>query len=163
MAGDLKDLEEKLRNLAQSFPEDCLSIIETEGLSFIHQNWQDQGFNDHSLEKWKPRKTTDRNGRDLTRYRTNRKGRQGDLTKFGQQNIDRAILVGHQTGGDKLRNSFRARREKLAVVFYTYKPYAIYHNEGTEKLPKRQFMGESQQLNQQIQKKIEKTLNDLLR
>lgn len=160
---DLKDLQKLLDKAAKEIPEKALSIIEVEGTNFINKNFQEQGFNGGSLSKWKERKTTDSNGRDKMRYRTNRRGTQGELTKFGQREIGRAILTGHQTGGDKLRNSFRSRREHLKVVFYTYKDYAQYHNEGAEHLPKRQFMGKSAYLEQKIADKIKRTLDQIFK
>lgn len=160
---DLEDLKRKLEQAARELPDKAIAIIEVEGKNFIQKNFQDQGFNDNGLDRWKPRKTTDRKGRDLTRYRTNRKGNVGDLTKFGRENQGRAILTGHNTGGDKLRNSWRARREKLAVVFSTYKGYAKYHNEGTNILPKRQFIGESAYLDGKIKTKIQKTLDQIFK
>ncbi|SDE76709.1 phage morphogenesis protein [Riemerella columbipharyngis] len=161
MANNLKDLEAKLKHIAEVLPDKCLSVIEVEGKNFIAKNFREQGFADNGLEKWKTRKTTDRKGRDLTRYRTNRRGKQGELTKFGRENLNRAILVGHNTGGDKLKNSFRVRRENQAVIFSTYKEYARYHNEGTEHLPKRQFMGESKHLTERITNKIDETIKKL--
>ena len=160
---DLKDLQDLLNKAAEEIPEQALKIIEVEGLNFIQKNFQDEGFNDSTLNSWKERKTTDRQGRDLTRYRTNRHGKMGALTKFGQKEIGRAILTGHNTGGDKLRNSFRARREKLRVIFYTYKGYAAYHNEGTQDLPQRQFIGKSAYFEERIKDKLTKTLAQLLK
>lgn len=160
---DLKDLQRKLDEAAKRIPDLALSVFEVEGMNFIKKNFSDQGFNDPGTTKWKPRKTTDRKGRDLTRYRTNRVGTPGELSKFGREEKGRAILVGHNTGGDKLINSFRSRREKLAVVFFTYKHYAKYHNEGTATLPKRQFMGKSNYLDDRITKKITKELDKLFK
>lgn len=160
---DLQDLQRILMHAATQIPDQALRIIEVEGKNFISKNFQDQGFNDSGLEKWKERKTTDRKGRDITRYRTNRRGNQGDLTKFGRENQGRAILTGHNTGGDKLRNSFRTRRERLSVIFTTYKPYAEFHNEGTADLPQRQFMGKSAYLDRKIKDKIKRTLDQLFR
>lgn len=163
MAGSLNDLERRLLNAMESITEDSLRIIEVEGLNFIKKNFRDQGFNDASIEKWQERKTTDDRGRDKTRYRTNRRGQIGELTKFGRKEMGRAILTGHNTGGDKLRNSFHARRRNLSIVFYTYKNYAKAHNEGDGVLPKRQFMGESTYLNKKIGDKIKRTLDRALR
>lgn len=163
MAGNLGDLQKKLDYAARKIPGVVLQIFEVEGLKFIEKNFRDQGFNDSGVDKWKKRKTTDRAGRDITRYRTNRKGTAGALTKFGREDIGRAILVGHETGGDKLKNSFRARKEARAVRFYTYKKYAKRHNEGLDGMPKRQFIGKSKYLNDQISKKITQQLDILFR
>lgn len=62
----LEDLQKLLDKAAEEIPEQSLQIIEVEGLNFIKKNFQEQGFNDNGVEKWKSRKTTDRQGRDLT-------------------------------------------------------------------------------------------------
>lgn len=163
MAGNLEELQNILNEAAERIPDQALRIIEVEGINFIKKNFRDQGYTDSSLQKWQERKKTDSTGRDKTRYRTNRRGNVGELTKFGQKEIGRAILTGHATGGDKLRNSFHSRRERLAVIFTTYKEYAITHNEGTDKIPQRQFMGKSAYLDGKIQDKIKRTLDRLFR
>jgi len=161
MAGNLQELQNLLNQAAERIPDQALRIIEVEGLNFINKNFRDQGFTDSSLQKWQERKTTDGSGRDKMRYRTNRRGSVGELTRFGQKEIGRAILTGHSTGGDKLRNSFHSRRQRLSVIFTTYKGYAGYHNEGTEDIPKRRFMGKSAYLDNKIADKIKRTLDRL--
>lgn len=165
MAGSLKDLQKLLDKAAEQIPDKVLSIIEVEALNSINKNFKDQGFNDAGVSKWKPRKTTDKKGRDLTRYRTNRKGRIGELTRFGQKEIGRNILIGHNTGGNKLFNSFRFRSDAKNgyVRIYTYKPYAERHNEGIDGMPKRQFMGNSQYLREQIKNKVTKELDKIFK
>lgn len=159
MAGNIPQLQRRMLEAARNLPAQILQVMEVEGLAFISKNFRDQGFTDTGLSKWKPRKTTDRKGRDITRYRTNRRGNAGDFTKYGRENLNRAILVGHNTGGDKLKNSFRARRGKLKVTFYTYKKYAKRHNEGLDGMPKRQFIGKSKYLENKIEAKITKILD----
>ena len=162
MAG-LDDLQNLFNKAMQVIPDKLPIIIEVEGLNFIKNNYRTQGFNDGSKRDWQKRKTTDKNGKDLTRYRTNRKGSAGSFTRFGQRNQGRAILVGHDTGGDKLSNSFRARRSRQRVVFYTYKKYGQRHNEGLDGMPKRQFMGKSATLENNIKKKLTKELDKVLK
>lgn len=158
----LKDLQITLDKIAKEIPEKAMKVIEVEGLAFIKKNFRDQGFNDNSLERWKKRKTTDRKGRDLTRYRTNRVGTQGSLTKFGRENEGRAILTGHNTGGDKLRNSFRVKKNGLAVTFFTYKSYAERHNDGLDGIPPRPFIGKSTYLEKKIKTKLEKVFKNTI-
>lgn len=162
MAG-LDDLQNLLNKAMQVIPDKLPTIIEVEGLNAIKQNFRTQGYNDGSKRAWQKRKTTDKDGKDLTRYRTNRKGSAGSFTRFGQRNQGRAILVGHDTGGDKLSNSFRARRSRQRVVFYTYKKYGQRHNEGLDGMPKRQFMGKSVTLENNIKKKLTKELDKALK
>lgn len=162
---DLLEFQKLLDRAAKEIPDKVLRIIGVEGKNFIVKNFQDEGFTDVTTEKWQERKTEDKNGRDLTRYRTNRKGRSGSLNRFGSMTTDRAILTGHGTGGDKLRNSFRYRISlgSKIVGFYTYKKYASRHNEGLDGMPKRQFMGKSAYLQNQISKKLNKELDKIMR
>lgn len=159
MAGNIPYLQRRMLEAARNLPAQIMQVMEVEGLAFISKNFRDQGFNDSGLSKWKPRKTTDRKGRDITRYRTNRHGNAGDFTKFGRENLNRAILVGHNTGGDKLKNSFRSRRDKRKTTIYTYKKYAKVHNEGSDIMPERKFFGSSKYLNNKIETKVKKLLD----
>ncbi|MDO5608267.1 MAG: phage morphogenesis protein [Capnocytophaga sp.] len=156
-------MKDNFKKIADFIKNDLPKVVEVEGLKFIAQNFQDEGFHDGSLQKWKPRKTTDRKGRDITRYRTDRKGRAGNLNKYGQKNEGRAILTGHNTGGNKLRHSFKTRSGQNKVVFYTHKESAERHNEGTNGMPKRQFIGKSETLRRSIKKEVERILNQLLK
>lgn len=160
---NLKELQKLLNRAAKELPEKTLRIIGVEGKNFIAKNFKDEGFNDVGLEKWEKRKTEDKRGRDITRYRTNRKA--GNLNRYGSKIKDRAILVGYNTGGDKLKNSFKYRISlgSKQVVFYTYKAYAQRHNEGLEGMPKRQYMGKSVYYNNQIIKKLKKELDQILK
>ena len=164
MAGkDMRDLQKLLRRGMKVMPNKLPRIIEVEGLRFISKNFRDQGFNDTGLRKWKKRKTRDANGKDLTRYRTSRVGTRGSLNRYGSRLKGRAILVGQETGGDKLKNSFRANRNSRKVSFITYKKYAKRHNEGEDGMPQRQFMGKSAYLDKQIKKKLTKELDKLFK
>lgn len=158
MGKSLKDLENHIKKLQKFVNNDATRIIETEGTNHFKESFENQGFTDRSLSKWKPRKTVDNRGRDLTRYRTDRVGRRGELNAFGRRNKGRDILTGHNTGADKLRNSLHSKRYRKKVVWTTYKEYARYHNEGSKHLPKRQFMGRSTVLNQNIKRKFKRTL-----
>ena len=162
---DLADLQKLLDKAAKEIPEKALRIIGVEGKIFISKNFQDQGFTDTSLTSWKARKTVDKNGNDISKYRTNRRGSIGSLTEFGRRNIDRAILVGFNSGGNKLKNSFRYRINlgSSQVVFYTYKEYAQRHNEGLDGMPQRQFIGASAHLHEQITKKITSELDKIFK
>lgn len=160
---DLGDFQRMLDQASQLIPDKLPSIIEVEGLNFIKMNFRKQGYTDTSFEKWVDRKKTDSEGRDITRYRTNRVGSRGSLNKYGREIQGRALLVGHRTGGNKLINSFRARRSRQRVVFYTYKSYANEHNEGNGDLPRRRFFGKSAYLDNKIEQKVTKELDKLMR
>lgn len=156
-------LREKLYQISKLVQKDIPIVLKVEGLNFIQKNFQDEGFNDGSLQKWKDRKTTDQRGRDITRYQTNRVGKKGSLNRYGSKLKDRAILTGHNTGGNKLRNSFKTRTEKDRVIFYTYKEYAQRHNEGLDGMPKRRFIGKSKTLDQNIKKQIDRLFQQFIK
>ena len=162
---NLNDLQKLLDRAAKDIPDKALRVIGVEGKKFIIKNFRDQGFTDASTQKWAKRKTVDNRGRDVTRYRTNRKGRAGSLNQYGQRNKGRATLVGFDTGGNKLKNSFdyRISLGSKQVSFCTAKPYAEKHNEGLDGMPKRQFIGKSNYLNEQIGKKISTELDKIFR
>lgn len=161
----LQDLQRLLDRAVRDIPDKALRVIGVEGKKFITKNFRDEGFTDSSLQKWDKRKTVDTSGRDNTRYRTNRRGRAGNLNQYGQRNKDRAVLVGFDTGGNKLKNSFNYRISlgSKQVSFYTAKPYAGRHNEGQDGMPKRQFIGQSNYLNEQIARKISTELDKIFR
>lgn len=156
-----KDIQRQTKELQEFMDKDLLEIIEVEGLNHFEESFDNEGFTDASLEKWKPRKTTDKRGRDITKYRTNKRGKKGTLNSYGRKNEGRAILTGHNTGGNKLRNSLKAKKVSEGVEFSTDKEYAQAHNEGEGNMPKRQFIGESKQLDKKIIKKVDKTLDKI--
>ena len=158
---NLQELRKKFEALARLVKEDIPIVLKTEGLKFIQKNFQDEGFNDEGLQKWQPRKTTDTQGRDLTRYRSDRVGKKGTLTPFGKRNQGRAILTGYNSGGNKLRHSFNCLCGSHQVTFYTHKEYALRHNEGLKGMPKRQFIGDSKTLFNNVKKEIDRLFNQL--
>ena len=102
-------------------------------------SFRNQGFTDETLERWQPRKRTER-------------------SRLG----NRAILV--KSG--RLRRSIRTKRfGLLAVKILTDVPYASVHNNGERsgrgrgfKMPKRQFIGYSGVLNRKIIAKMDVTI-----
>lgn len=162
---DFSQFDDDIRRQAQELQEfmdnELLDVIEVEGLNHFEESFDNEGFTDSTLEKWKPRQTKDKRGRDITRYRTNKVGKAGELNSYGRKNAGRAILTGHNTGGNKLRNSLKGNKITGGVEFSTDKAYAEVHNEGSDIMPKRQFIGESETLNKKIIKKIDKTLNKI--
>lgn len=164
MADNIQALSKKLQSIAKKIPHIATTVIEVEGTNFIKDNFDKEGFQDGSLKKWQPRKTTDKQGRELTRYRTNRVGRMGSLTKFGRHNQPgRPILTGFNSGGNKLRHSLESTKDAKGVTWRTYKPYAERHNEGLKGMPKRQFIGKSKTLEQNIERMLAKQLDKIFK
>jgi len=106
------------------------------------ESFSNQGFTDESLERWQPRKRTER-------------------SRMG----NRAILV--KSG--RLRRSIRSKRFGfLSVKILTDVPYASVHNNGERsgrgrgfKMPKRQFIGYSGVLNRKIIAKFDSKIKQI--
>ncbi len=102
-----------------------VKIMGNESLKHFNKSFRDGGFTDESFERWKARKPRSRN--------------------------DHQLLV--DTG--RLKNSIRIMNmTNTSVTIGTNVFYAQFHNEGTRKMPKRQFIGESAKLNRTIVQKI---------
>lgn len=72
------------------------------------------------------------------------------------------ILI--QTG--RLRRSVNESIRKTTwqeIVLGIDTPYAKYHNEGTDRIPKRQFMGDSKELQTKIEARIEKEIKKIIK
>jgi phage gpG-like protein len=69
----------------------------------------------------------------------------------GVRDSRRGLLV--KSG--RLRKSIRLTKvTSNSVTIGTNTPYAKYHNEGTERIPQRQFIGKSAALNRRLQRMI---------
>jgi phage gpG-like protein len=114
----------KIATHLKKFEAEIDSMVNSMGVmakNHFTANFRKQGFDDEGVEAWKPRKKRERAGR--------------------------AILV--KSG--RLRRSINFRKKgKWSVVIATDVPYARRHNEGLDKMPKRQFIGYSGKLNRQI-------------
>jgi phage gpG-like protein len=116
--------------------KDAVTIMGNDALNHFKKSFENQGFTDDDLVKWKPRKRTRVRGRDDT---------------------TRAILV--KTGN--LRRSLkRVAAGKLAIRISSNVPYAVFHNDGTTRLPKRQFVGHSKKLITHLRNKIDSKIKD---
>ena len=142
----LGDQAEKIQHFMH---EDMPEHVGHLAVEHFKENFQVEGFVDKSKEPWKE-----------VKRRMDPRGRGARAT--------RKILTG-ETGelGDSI--SF----EKPApgqVLIFSDKPYALAHNEGTETagrghsttIPKRQFIGESEALNQKVQHKIEEGIDRIV-
>lgn len=163
MANLSTDMQKRADLTVQFIVKDFPRIVKVEALRHFKKSFINEGFTDGSLKKWKKRTTIDKSGRNITRYKTNRIGKAGALNDYGKKTKGRPVLTGFGSGGNKLRNSLKARIENGGVTIYTYKKYAEAHNEGDGNLPKREFMGPSRKLDEKIEKKIEKQLNKIFK
>lgn len=119
--------------------KEFIPVMGADAQTFFTKSFANQGFTDTSLQKWQPRKRTRVRGRD-------------DST--------RAILV--KTG--RLRKSLRRVNKGFkAIVIKTNVPYAVFHNEGTKRLPKRQFVGHSRKLIDSLKVKLNEKIKNAFR
>jgi phage gpG-like protein len=131
---------EYFRSLATMIPQletDIMSdVISVEAEAFHAKNFRDEGFTDRTLTKWQRRKKPD---------------------------ASRALLVKtSKLKGHALRGKLRGRH----VDFVMPAAYMRVHNDGGKagrgkgfQMPKRQYLGESQYLNDRIKRKAIAVLN----
>jgi phage gpG-like protein len=127
---NIKGIEKKARTTL----ENAMVEIGNSAKSFFVENFRKQGFDDKNVEKWQPRKKADKRA-------------------------GRAILV---KTGDLRRSIIRnpANRAALSIKISTDLVYAARHNDGLKGMPKRQFMGDSYNLNERIKKIIVKRIDN---
>jgi phage gpG-like protein len=82
------------------------------------------------------------------------------VAKKHPADTQRKILTG-RTGN--LRNSINYRTEPGVAIIYSDTPYGAYHNDGTGKLPKRQFIGDHPQLDKDIMDKLKTELDKIIK
>lgn len=125
------------------FTNDLPDIVGIEATNHFKKSFNNQGFTDKALVKWKPRKT---------RYRNSTANNKPILTQSGE-----------------LGNSITYRKQPGIVIVSTDKVYAEPHNAGTRAgrgkgfiMIKRQFMGRSVVVLQKIQNKSSKQITKIL-
>ena len=152
----------------------------------FRENFRRQGFRNNGITPWPDvrrrdksspwdgfqykgeRRTSVRYIRDRKTGKTRRSKTQRKLN-FSNAATRRGILIGP---GANLMNSISVReRSPSQVIVGTDLPYAEVHNEGgyirvfgkaVRKLPKRQFIGESRELMDEIEKKYLKDIDRIV-
>ena len=104
-------------------------------------SFKKEGFVDKTLDKWEKRKFKNRSDK-------NNRGRRALLVDKGH--LRRSLKVG------------RAAFSRIEVGSYGIR-YAVFHNKGTNNIPKRQFIGNSRVMNQKIRDKIKSEIKKTLR
>ena len=133
---------------------DALSVVGVEAMRFIQMNFDKQGFmTSRGLDKWQKRK------RPASMY-YKRGRRVGQLTSAGRAYMKKKNrpLFSSSSGG-LMRNSFDYSRRNYSVKIYSHLPYAFFHNYGTERLPRRMFIGPSDYLHGRISSKINREVH----
>ena len=144
---NFKGIEKKARTIL----ENSMVEIGNAAKSFFVENFRKQGFDDKSVERWKPRKVEQHRHANTA----------ADVRRFERQGT-RAILV---KTGDLRRSIIRnpANRAALSVKISTDLVYAARHNNGLKGMPKRQFMGDSYNLNEKVKAVIVKRLDNIFK
>lgn len=145
---NMKGLEQKARKAL----ENAVVEVGNTAKNFFVENFRKQGFDDKTVQRWKPRKRTT--------YR-NKSGRIVNDTT-------RAILV---KTGDLRRSIIRVpNRSALNVKIQTDLIYAKVHNDGLRAgrgkgfiMPKRQFIGDSYNLNEKVKAVLVKRLDKVFK
>lgn len=106
-----------------------VTIMGNDALNWFEDSFRNQGFTDDTLIRWKARKKREREGRAI-------------LTKTG--NLRRSLK--------------KSNVGQYAIKITSNLPYANRHNDGLNKMPKRQFVGYSGKLNRKIIGKFEQKI-----
>lgn len=144
-AGKIRKLQQK----AQKEMENALTDLLVTAQNHFIENFRKQGFDDRSIEKWQPRKRTERS-----------------------RGGNRGILIGKGTG--TLRRSIMKRKTSkysgLVFIIGNANKYAKVHNDGLRAgrgrgfiMPKRQFIGDSYNMFQKMDRKLKQRLDRIFR
>jgi len=144
-----KHLKEKEQQLKKAMEETIPRKVANKAVLHFKKSFQDEGFTDAGLQKWKE-----------VKRRENPK--RADLAK-----AKLPIL----TGTGNLGRSIKATHEPGKVTVFSDVPYAAAHNEGTTNagrnrnvtIPKRQFIGKSETLEKEIERVIVDELGKILK
>lgn len=156
----LKSISPELKETLEKIPE----IIKVEGLDFIHDNFDNQGFETTpgNYDKWQQRKPPQVYKKGVSGKKSSRLV----YTKAGRKyakdiNKNRAILV--QRGS--LRRSWdrKTTQKKWRIEFTSDKVYAEPHNEGSKVHPQRQMIGDSAALDARVEAKITRMMDELFK
>jgi len=143
----LEEIRTKLPGLFKRIPD----VIKVEGLEFIHDNFDNQGFEKApgATNKWAPRKASKNK-------------------KVQAKSEGRSILV--KRGA--LRRSWEqdTTASPTQVAFTSSLPYAEVHNEGGKAgrgsgftMPQRQMIGPSAELDKRIGEKLDELMDSLFK
>lgn len=136
----IRELERKLPEMLKRVP----GIIRVEGLQFIADNFEREGFETKTgkYSKWKPK-----------------------LKKGAQKKI----LVGEKRGGSLMRSwEQETFSNDKRVAFGSSLPYAQVHNEGGKAgrgkgfmMPQRQMIGPSEAIDKRVMDKIDRIMDSV--
>jgi phage gpG-like protein len=144
----VKDFIEKIKKMQHFLNTQVFEVVGNEAVSHYKKSFQNEGFTDRNLKKWKEvkRRINPRNPAAAAATRPILTGRSGEL-------------------GDSIKWRRGGGRR---VIISSDKVYARVHNEGLRagrgkgfKMPKRQIIGKSAELVKKINTKVVKRLNNI--
>jgi phage gpG-like protein len=134
----LNEMTGELQDFADNIAPE---IIGRMAADFYKESFQNEGFTDKTLQPWQRVK------------RPNRK------------TVTPKILV--KTGNLKRSIDYKTEKGKVTIHAEAFSAkgfnYAPVHNFGTERIPQRMFVGESETLNEQIIERLKHKVNGILR
>lgn len=147
----IKELEGKLTHLLQEYQEFANHVAPEEigriAREFYTESFKNEGFTDASLQEWQE-------------VKRRIEPRRPDLAA-----AKRGILI--NTGNLKRSLTYECFKGLVVVRAEAFSPsgfdYARVHNWGTARVPQRQFLGESQQLNDKIIAELKKIVEEINR
>jgi phage gpG-like protein len=134
------DLKDKVKELQFRFNVTIPKTLAKDAKDFFVENFDKQGFDTGTIEKWKPRKS---------------------------KRFTHPILV--KSGALKRSVRVKSVSRKL-IILSSELPYSRIHNDGLDglafgkypfKMPKRQFMGHSPALTRKLQERLVSMINDV--
>ncbi len=149
MANEARKLQMAQVKLQKSL-NDFVVVMGTDAKNHFVRSFRNQGFEDASIEKWQPRKGEIMSS-GIAKVRKKDKSSRAILVKTGD--LRRSIKV--------LNKSYRS------ITLGSDLPYAQIHNDGLYgnaygkyrfKMPKRQFIGHSKKLIDQLRMKLDKRI-----
>lgn len=140
-------LKSQQAQLARAMNSDLPVAIGKKAVDLFTENFQKEGFQDNGVKPWKEVKRRLRPARGAAGARKILTGKTGDLGRS----------IRYETAPGK-------------VTVFSDVVYAEVHNQGLKTgrgkgftMPKRQFIGESADLDRIVKEEIEKTLNRILK
>lgn len=152
------------KELTSYLRHDFPRIIGKTGEDFFKETFHKEGFTDKVFVHWEEvqRRKQEHQKLVLKRGKTRRS------QKYSKSDRTRKILTGPSAN---LGESIRWESDYNSVTFETDVEYAQAHNEGTNnagrghktKIPKRQFMGPSQVLSDELREELDQKIRSLFK
>lgn len=167
MPNNVRESVRKLADIKRYISKDMPIIIGQEGVNHYQEGFDNEGFTDASLSRWKDVKRRDpssawyghQSGSNANRPGKKRR-KKNSITNYSPAATTRKTLSG---GTRELAESIHYKVQSRSVIFFSDLPYFEVHNSGktakiygkkTFMMPKRKMVGKSRVLNSRLRKMI---------